>query len=106
MARQESGRDLARDIKRKALKRKKTRIEEKLEQAKEKVTVCAQASFTQQAAIAWHTTKLARGLNCLGHLRLFALLGVFIVLLCQGSSPINRPPDADSVPLSRGSSSR
>ncbi|CAM9762949.1 unnamed protein product, partial [Ectocarpus fasciculatus] len=32
----ESGRDLARDIKRKALKRKKTRIEEKLEQAKEK----------------------------------------------------------------------
>ncbi|CAM9603599.1 unnamed protein product [Scytosiphon promiscuus] len=33
----ESGRDLARDIKRKSLKRKKTRIEEKLEQAKEKL---------------------------------------------------------------------
>lgn len=34
---QESGRDLARDIKRKALTRKKTRIEEKLIKAKEKV---------------------------------------------------------------------
>eukprot|EP00752_Nemacystus_decipiens_P012036 g10671.t1 len=33
----ERGRELARDIKRKALKRKKTRIEEKLEQAKEKL---------------------------------------------------------------------
>lgn len=35
---QESGRELARDIKRKALKRKRTRIEEKLDKAKEKVS--------------------------------------------------------------------
>ncbi|CAM9868286.1 unnamed protein product, partial [Ascophyllum nodosum] len=34
----ESGRELARDIKRKSLKRKKTRIEEKLEKAKSKVS--------------------------------------------------------------------
>lgn len=37
LSRQENGRELARDIKRKALKRKKSRIEEKLDIAKEKV---------------------------------------------------------------------
>ena len=48
---QESGRELARDIKRKALKRKKTRIEEKLEQAKEKVTDRARRTSEQPALV-------------------------------------------------------
>lgn len=61
---QEAGRDLARDIKRKALTRKKTRIEEKLAKAKDKVW---ENSMTQ---VAVHVVRMSPR-----HFRLFEAPG-------------------------------